>query len=97
MQRVMHGDLTALARHLLTLPPAQRWAACRSLIAQADAADRYRKRFGRAHAVWGNGTLMAAARRAPLPTEPPLSDPAYAGCLILALTALSQRTPKTKL
>ncbi|MCD1624481.1 MAG: DUF7742 family protein [Paracoccaceae bacterium] len=91
MQRVMHGDLTALARHLLTVPPAQRWAACRSLITQADAADRYRKRFGRAHPHWGNGTLMAAARRAPLPTEPPLNDPAYASCLILALTALSQR------
>jgi len=94
MQRVMNGDLTSVARHLLTLPSAQRWAACVQLITQADAADRYRKRFGRAHPHWGNGTLMAAARRVPLPTEPALNDPAYANCLIMVLTALSHRTPK---
>lgn len=91
MRPVLHGDLTNAARHLLALPASARPAACARLIAQADAADRYRKRFGRAHPHWGNGTLMAAARRLPLPTEPPLHDTDYANCLILVLTALIGR------
>lgn len=91
MRPVMHGDLTSAARHLLALPAAARPDHCACLITQADAADRYRKRFGRVHPRWGNGTLMAAARRIPLPPEPPLHDPAYASCLLLVLTALIQR------
>ena len=93
MRPVMHGDLTSAARHLLALPASARQGICARLIAQADAADRYRKRFGRAHPLWGNGTLMAAARRIPLPKEPPLHDPDYADCLILVLSALAQRRP----
>lgn len=91
MRPVMHGDLTAAARHLLTLPDSLRASRCARLIAQADAADRYRKRFGRAHPAWGNGTLMAAARMQPLPREPQLHDPDYAACLILVLTQLGLR------
>jgi len=96
MRPVMHGDLTSLARHLLVLPSAARKLTCARLITQADAADRYRKRFGRAHPHWGNGTLMAAARQFPLPTEPPLNDPDYALCLILVLSALVDRAAFAK-
>lgn len=95
MRPVMHGDLTAAARHLLALPDALRAPQCARLIAQADAADRYRKRFGRAHPAWGNGTLMAAARQHPLPREPRLNDPDYALCLILVLTQLRSRYAAT--
>ena len=91
MRPVMHGDLTALARHLLILPPPRRPAACARLMAQADAADRYRKRFGRAHPVWGNGTLMARALATLPPPEPGLQDADYAGCLVLVLTHLAAR------
>jgi hypothetical protein len=91
MRPVMHGDLTALARHLMTMPTAQRPAGCAQLIAEADAADRYRKRFGRAHPLWGNGTVMARARTVPLPPEPALRHPDYARCLILALSALARQ------
>lgn len=94
MRPVMHGDLTALARHLMALPAPERPTTCAQFIAQADAADRYRKRFGRAHPLWGNGTLMARARRAVLPAEPALGNPDYARCLILVLTALMQRGPR---
>ena len=92
MRPAMHGDLTALARHLLTLPPPDRPAACARLLDQADAADRFRKRLGRAHATWGNGTLMARAMALPQHPEPGLQDPDYAACLILALATLSRRT-----
>ncbi len=95
MRPVMHGDLTAAARHLLTLPDSLRASSCAQLITQADAADRYRKRFGRAHPAWGNGTLMASARRQPLPREPHLHDADYAACLILEQTQLRQRQVPT--
>ena len=91
MRRILHGDLVAMARHLLTLPPDQRPAACAQALDQADAADRFRKRLGRAHPRWGNGTLMARARVIPLPREPALCDPAYAACLILVLQSVMQR------
>jgi hypothetical protein len=39
-------------------------ACIRRLIDRADAADRYRRRTRRAHPLWGNGTLMAAAHGA---------------------------------
>jgi hypothetical protein len=91
MRRVLHGDLVAMARHLLTLPPDQRPAACARALDQADAADRFRKRLGRAHPRWGNGTLMARARSIALPREPALCDPAYAACLILVLQTLITR------
>ena len=91
MRPVLHGDLTALARHLLILPPPARRHACARIIAEADAADRYRKRFGRLHPKWGNGTLMAAARRRVLANEPPLHHEDYARCLILVLGALAER------
>lgn len=92
MRPLLHGDLTSAARHLLRLPAAERPAVCAQLIAQADAADRYRKRFGRAHPRWGNGTLMAAARTVSLPAEPPLHHAEYAYCLILVLcTVLHHR------
>jgi len=58
---VISADLTAAARVLVPTPDEARPAVMRLLIAQAEAADRYRKRFGRAHPEWGNGTLMAAA------------------------------------
>jgi serine O-acetyltransferase len=90
----MHGDLTALARHLLTLAAPDRPKACARLMAQADAADRYRKRMGRAHPLWGNGTLMARALGLPHQPEPRLQNPDYASCLILALTTLTQRPPQ---
>jgi hypothetical protein len=91
MRPVMHGDLTAMARHLLTLPADQRPAACMQALDQADAADRFRKRLGRTHPRWGNGTLMARARVIPLPREPALCDPVYAACLVLVLQTLLHR------
>ncbi len=89
MRPVLHGDLTVAARRLLTVPLGTRWRTARKLIAQADAADRYRRRFGRAHAKWGNGTLRAAAAAdASLPPEPRLNNADYADCLALVLEAL---------
>lgn len=91
MRPVLHGDVVAAARALLPLPEAERPAAMARLLAEADAADRYRRRMGRVHRLWGNGSLMAAAMARPLPPEPFLADPDYLRCLIVVLEALLAR------
>ncbi len=81
MRPVLHGDVTAAARALLLVAPEAREALCRRMIEEADFADRYAKRLGRPHRLWGNGTLMAAARARPLADEPGLGEERYCRCL----------------
>ncbi|KUF11927.1 DUF7742 family protein [Pseudoponticoccus marisrubri] len=91
MRPVRPGDLSAAARALLPLPPGMRAAAADRLLDAADAADRYRRRFGRAHHLWGNGTLRAAALVGDVPCEPRLDDPDYIHCLTTVLARLQAR------
>jgi len=91
MRPVLHSDLTAAARALLAAPRTERNALCAQLLFEADVADRYTKRFGRPHSVWGNGTLLASARRYELVSEPCFSDRSYLSCLSLILKQLEAR------
>ena len=61
MRPVLDGDLIALARVVMTWPAAQRGARLAEVITQVEAADAYRRREGRAHPKWGNGSLMSWA------------------------------------
>lgn len=60
------------------------------MFAAAHVADIYRKRTGRAHRLWGNGTLYASAipPLGPLPPEADLSDMIYVQALGAVLEAL---------
>lgn len=96
MRRVLHGDVVALARALLDVPAPRRAATAARLVAEAHAADRYRRRTGRVHSCWGNGALRGRVLRAmggqgALAPEPFPSDPIYAACLITALEAITAR------
>lgn len=92
MRPVLTGDVSAAARALLSVPQAARAALAERLVAQAEAADRYRKRLGKAHPFWGNGTLMAAALgRGSLPPERRMDDRDYAECFVLVLETLMGR------
>ena len=55
MRRVLLGDLLALAAYIASDPAA--YAGRR--VAEAHAAHRYMRRFGRQHPLWGNGSLMS--------------------------------------
>mgnify|MGYP007046310310 CR=1 FL=1 len=88
MRRVMHGDVVAAARVLLALPSTRRGSTCRRMIAEADAAHRYSKRFGRSHALWGDGSLMSAAGFHAMCREPGFSDLDYCQCFEMVLNAL---------
>ena len=92
MRPVLHADVICAARVLLCLPSGRRWQAAQELVARAEAADRYRRRLGRTHPGWGNGTLMAAAMARPMAPGHRPDHPDYADCLMLVLDAL-RRTP----
>lgn len=88
MRPVLQGDVIAAAQAVLRLPGGKRAGALRRMMDRAAAADSYRKRFGRAHPLWGNGSLMAVARRRALPPAPPLSDREFCRCLALVYETL---------
>ncbi|RAP39878.1 hypothetical protein BYZ73_18030 [Rhodovulum viride] len=89
MRPVLHGDAVAAARALYALPQADRAGAIQAMLLRAEAADAYRKRFGRGHPLWGNGSLMALVQRGALPPEPSLDEPEYCRCLAQVFAALA--------
>ncbi|MBK5947400.1 hypothetical protein CCR83_13340 [Rhodobacter veldkampii DSM 11550] len=91
MRQITLGDVTAVARALMLVPGPARIALLDWMLDAAGAADRYRKRLGRVHPHWGNGSLMAVARRGRLMPEPWLTEPDYLDCLGLVIAALAQR------
>lgn len=84
---LMHTDVVAAARVLLR-HPRQRWAwVLHRMLAEAVRADDWRRRTGRIHPRWGDGSLMSAALRRPTANEPPLADPAW--CRLVAYVYLA--------
>ena len=79
----------AVARVLLALDDTQ-WSTCADrLIWQAGVADKYRRRLGKPHADWGNGSLMAVAQgEAKSGNEPFLSDLRFLQALSCVLDRL---------
>jgi hypothetical protein len=91
MRPVLHGDVAVAGRVLLAAPPPARAALLARMLREADLADAWRQTTGRAHPVWGGGSLMAAAMARPRAPEPFLDDPDYAACLALVFEALVAR------
>ena len=79
----------AVARVLLALDDTQ-WDACADLLIwQAGVADRYRRRLGKPHSDWGNGSLMAVAHGKAKPeAESVFSDVRYLQALSCVLDRL---------
>jgi hypothetical protein len=88
MRPVLHGDVSSAARALLVVPEAGRAALCARMIAEAEAADRHVQMQGVLHPLWGNGTLMAAARKRVLADEPNFDNPDYCHCFETVLQGL---------
>lgn len=88
MRPVLHGDVSCAARVLLRVPEADRAALCARMIGEAEAADRHVRAHGALHPLWGNGTLMAAARKRVLADEPNFDDTEYCHCFETVLQQL---------
>ncbi len=81
------GDLRALAGAVAGRPEPERRRAVRAAVERARAADAYRKRLGRIHPAWGNGTLVQACEAAaPLPA----SEPAFLRALATVCDVLAE-------
>lgn len=91
MRTVLMGDAVAAARVLVALPPEEREDRMRRLLAEAHMADRCRKRLGRGHPRFGNGSLMDAASRHPQRPEPFLDDVEYLASLGVVIGCLLER------
>ncbi|MGO4907137.1 hypothetical protein ACEN2J_02260 [Pseudorhodobacter sp. W20_MBD10_FR17] len=70
------------------VPPQMKAAAANEMLFRAHAADKFVKRTGTAHAVWGNGSLMASALNWPRQTEPFPSNLEYLDSLRLVIEKL---------
>lgn len=88
MRRVLHGDVVAAACALRAVAPAARPGLIRHMIDEAEMADAYRLATGRAHPLWGTGSLMSAAMARPRAREPYLDEPDYAACMVAVYEAL---------
>ena len=91
MRPVLHGDVSAAARVLYLMPAPLRALACKRMIDEAEAADRFSARTGRVHPLFGNGSLMGAARKRKLAPEPGFDDREYCQCFEQVLRALVER------
>jgi hypothetical protein len=57
MRQVHLSDLLNLVDHMRSFTKADRKSEISKIFDQAHAADKYRKRFGKAHQLWGDGSL----------------------------------------
>lgn len=87
---LMHTDVVAAARALLAQPAERRPWVLHRMLSEAASADLWRRRTGRMHPVWGDGSLMSVALRRPSRHEPPLSDPAWCRIVADVYLALAQ-------
>ncbi|WP_170468561.1 DUF7742 family protein [Ruegeria arenilitoris] len=88
MRPILHGDVSAAARVLLNAPPASRENLCTTMLREAELADIHVGQTGRLHPLFGNGSLMMAARTRSLADEPNFDDPQYCQCFEMVLRCL---------
>ncbi|MFC3180091.1 DUF7742 family protein [Cypionkella sinensis] len=89
MRRCLPGDLIEAAALLAASATPQ--TLLTQLLDQADAAHRYAKHFGRAHPVWGNGSLMARALAEAGPRHPQTHSAQFLSALALLADQLASR------
>lgn len=85
MRPVLHGDVSSAARALLLVPQSERDRFCIRMIAEAELADKHVADTGKLHPLFGNGSLMAAARSRKLGDEPSFDDVQYCQCFEMVM------------
>lgn len=89
-------DLDAAVRAMLAVTPDLRGPLARRIVCEADAADRYRKRFRKSHPRFGMGTLTSAVYRAPKADAPRQCSASYRAALSLLISAIAERASHRK-
>ena len=88
MRPILHGDATSAARALMAAAPEARIDLLVRMLREAEIADRHVLETRSVHPQFGNGTLMAAARKHPLLPEPDFDNDTYAECFAIVLYGL---------
>ena len=91
MRKCLLGDVVEAAALIAARPADEHARLANQLITQADFAHRYAKRFGRAHRVWGNGSLMARALAEAGPRHPQTHSAQFLSALALLADQLASR------
>lgn len=82
---LIHGDVVALARGLMRAPEAEWPAMAGCAFARARVAGRYRRREGRPHPRWGDGSLEAAVSGWPKGPEAGFDDARWRRAVVVVL------------
>ncbi|MDW4496806.1 hypothetical protein R5H30_02345 [Sulfitobacter sp. D35] len=88
MRPVLVTDLLAVAEALCGVPADRRAACAQDILERAEIADRFRKRTGRRHPLWGIGTLASAVGPTGAGPRPAAGDYDFLACLSLGADAL---------
>lgn len=91
MRRCLIGDLLAAADCVVGMAGEDQSRHLARLLAEAHAAHRYARRFGRPHPRWGDGSLMARAlAERPTPEPRPCLDLAALAAVATGLLQFQQ-------
>lgn len=93
VQAVLIDDALNAAAAIAGHAPARRRWILRRMLAEAAAADRHRRGTGRCHPIWGDGSLMTAARRRKQRVGRSLADPAFRAALLDVIEGVGTTYP----
>tara|TARA_R110002096_G_scaffold144906_1_gene302240 strand:+ start:79 stop:378 length:300 start_codon:yes stop_codon:yes gene_type:complete len=88
MRAVHLSDLNMATRTLLAVPDKGRRKLVQLLIQNAHLADKYRKKTGRTHPQYGDGSLCAVCLPMARAAMPDRCDPRYLACLGIVIEGL---------
>lgn len=81
MRQFILPDLLMAGRAIYGLSKTERQAALSDMFHHAHVADKFRKKFGRNHPKFGNGSLSSICSDAALRVDYALSDRHFRECL----------------
>jgi hypothetical protein len=87
---VLVADILALARVLQTVTSAERTGVAERLVAEAQAADVFRQKFGRSHASWGDGSIASRCLLAGPQPEPEPDEAAFLEAIATAANVVAK-------
>jgi hypothetical protein len=90
LQHASLADLILAARYVLAQPKNRRAERCKALIAHSHQATEYMQLTGRAHALYGDGSISSYALRLPLAPMPAQLNEAVFDALTLVIEQLCE-------
>nr|WP_292065478.1 hypothetical protein [Marivita sp. XM-24bin2] len=94
MRPLLYNDVLAAVAAVSAAPASVQVERAAEILREADLADAYRRRYGAAHPVFGDGSLLAAALRRGQSGSTSFQTPDSLCAWITVLQALLARLPQ---